>query len=167
MKRFGIYFVLGLVFLFIESTLLTGWPTQNIRLQLVWICILYLGFRGPLRQNSLLALLLGLIADALGTPFLGPLATVYFLTVVLLRVFTAQMFVETLWARLSWVGILSIAATLFRWGLLVIAGRSDIVQSFSLSYSTLQAFINMATAALLFPVFEKLDQWIKSTNYES
>jgi hypothetical protein len=160
MLRFVVYLFLGFLALFLESTIFSSWPSATLRLNFVWIIVLFLGFTTTLGECGVLAICLGLMGDIAGAPFLGFFATIYFSLVALLRGFIAHIFVETLWARLLWVGIFSLLAILMEWGLLELVGGSEGLRSYLLTYALPQAVVSMVLAAIMLPLLDRLDDFI-------
>jgi len=148
------------VALLLESTLLSSWPSNGLRFDLVWILVLFLAFSSPLIECGLIILCLGFMEDLSGTPFIGFFATLYFFFAVLLRAFIVHMFVETLWARLLWIGIFTLFAFMAEWCLLIVIREDVSLPGYLLSYALLQAPVNMVAAAFLLPFLDRLDDWI-------
>ncbi len=163
MTRIIVYLFLGFMALFLESTLLSSWPSETLRFDFVWILVLALAFSSTLAESGFIIICLGLMEDISGTPFLGFFATIYFTFAAVLRAFIAHMFVETLWARLLWVGIITILAYALEWGLLELVGRSQGLRSYLITYAPLQALVNMVLAAILLPSLDRLDGLIYET----
>lgn len=157
MLRFIVFVLLAAVALLLQTTWLSPWPSQTLRFEFVWIIVLYLGFATNLTESGLTVITLGFMEDLTGTPFIGFFASIYFLFFILLRSFITHMFVETLWARLLWVGILSLLATVAEWGLMAAVGQGGGIRPFLLTYGLLQSLVNMVVAAILFPLFDRLD----------
>jgi len=165
MLRYFAFLFLAFLGLLLESTWLSGWPSETLRFDIVWVLILYLGFTTNLHESGLLVLSLGLMADIAGSPFLGFFATVYFAIFCLLRSVIAHIFVETLWARLLWVAILSLLATFGKWGLMAVMGRGPDIDHFLLTYGLLQPLVTMVLAACLFPLLERIDGFLYGYRY--
>ncbi len=167
MLRIIAYLIVGFFALLLESTLFASWPSVTLRFEFVWILVLFLAFSSPLNECGPIAIGLGLMEDITGAPFLGFFATVYFSFAVLLRAFIAHMFVETLWARLLWVGIFTLLALSLEWGLLAAMGRSEGIQSYLLTYALLQSLVNMVVAAFFLPLLDRVDELVYSNRYVS
>lgn len=167
MLRAALFIALAFLALYVETTFLSSWPSANLRFDLVWLIVIYLALSAPLSQCGPLAIMLGLMEDMAGAPFLGFFATVYFCVVVSLRAFMVHLFVETLWARLIWVGILTIMALLLEWGLMALMGMADGIRTLFLTYVLFQSLINMVVAALFFPLLERVDQFSYRQSYVS
>lgn len=165
MVRILVYFLIGFFALLIESTVLASWPSSTLRFEFVWILVLFLAFSSPLSECGLLVIGLGLMEDITGAPFLGFFATVYFAFAVLLRTFIAHMFVETLWARLLWVGIFTLLAMTMEWGLLAAMDKSEGIQNYLLTYALLQSLVNMVVAAFLLPLMDRVDDLVYNNRY--
>lgn len=160
MIRFIVYITIGFLFLFVESTWLAAWPSKSIRLELVWILVLFLGFSMTLRESGFIVISLGLMEDLIGTPFMGLYAAIYFMFVALIRSFSAHMFMETLWARLLWVGILTVFAMIMEWMLMAVLGQSEGIGSFVLAFGLLQGLMNMLLAAIMLPLLDRCEGFI-------
>ncbi len=158
MIRFFLFLLIALIALLLESSWFAAWPTDRWRLELVWLLVLYLGFSVSLREGAILIILLGLIEDLWGTPVLGFFTTLYLLFFILLRTFIANLYVETLWARLMWVGAVSLLATLVEEGLMSLLGMGTGLHRFFLTHGLVQALFNMIAAAVLFPLLERLER---------
>lgn len=157
MLRIGVYLVLGFLAIFLQSTVFSSWPSETLRLELVWILVLSLAFSSTLAECGGLIVFLGLMEDLAGTPFLGFFVTIYFLLASLMRAFIAHMFVETLWARLVWVGIFTLLAFVVEWGLLAAIGYGSNLRGYALTYTLLQGLVNMVLAAIMLPLLDRLD----------
>lgn len=164
MRYFVIFFVIGFFGVFLESTLVAAWPSQTLRLELVWVLLLYAAFSWPLTICGALAIALGFMTDLAGTPFLGLFASIYFVTVVILRAFIAQMFIETLWARLLWIGIFTLLASVMEWGLLECISRAEGLRNYLLVYTVPQCLFNMVLAAFLLPLLDRVNVLMTSSH---
>lgn len=63
MKRIGFSLLLGVIFLTLQSTLLTSFPIQRIRPDIVLILILYWGLFYPPISGGILAFFMGFLMD--------------------------------------------------------------------------------------------------------
>lgn len=160
MLLFVVYLALCFLALFFNSTVFSNWPTAYVRFEFIWILVLYLAFTKTLGKCGLLVICLGLIEDIGGAPFLGFFATIYFFCAVLLRTFISHMFVETLWARLLWVGIFSFLALLLEWGLLEGVSESQGLRNYLFPYVFLQSIMNMVLAAVQIPLLDRLEDFM-------
>lgn len=71
MRRFVLLFLIGILFLTLQATLLTSFPIQRIRPDLLLILTLYLGLSYPLFPDGILAFLLGYLMDLFSGNSLG------------------------------------------------------------------------------------------------
>lgn len=162
MIRFLLFFSLMLLALFLQGTWLFAWPAATLRFEWVWIGVLYLAFTTPAEEGSLLVLLVGLVEDLWASPFIGFFASIYLFYFALIRIFIAHLYYETLWARLLWVGVISVFATMTEAGLLGLMGRAAAAQSFLMSYGFIQSGFNMLVAAVCFPLLDRLQKAVIS-----
>lgn len=167
MVRYLVFVSLAVLAVIVEGTHLATWPTQALRFELVWIMVLYLGFSTSFLESALTVLTMGFVTDLAAGPFLGLYATIFFLFFALLRSFIAHMFVETVWARLLWVGILSVTANAVEWCLLAAMGKESGMQSFLWSFGLLQSVLNMFVAIVLFAVLDRIEAFCYGLRHES
>jgi len=167
MLRYLVFLALALVAIIFESTDLATWPTEALRFELLWIMVLYLGFSTSLLEGAVTVLTLGFLTDLAAGPFVGLYATVFFLFFALLRGFIAHMFVETLWARLLWVGILSVAANAVEWCLLMAMGEGSGMRNFIWSFGLLQSVMNMLVAAFLFALLDRVEGHLYKRSHDT
>ena len=167
MVRYLVFVGLAVLAVIVESAHLAIWPTQALRFELVWIMVLYLGFSTSLLESAATVLTMGFLTDLTAGPFFGLYATIFFLFFALLRSFIAHMFVETLWARLLWVGIFSVMANAVEWCLLAAMGKEGGMQGFLWSFGLLQSVMNMFVAIILFAILDRMEGFLYSTRHES
>jgi rod shape-determining protein MreD len=158
MRIFFTFLFLGSVFHLLQTTWLQLWPSPSLRIEFVWICVLYLGFFHNFMKSSFTAVGLGFITDLFSSPFLGFYASSYLLIIIFLRIFIAHIFIETLWSKLLWVGVLSLAAFFIEWLLFLLVGREQGIQNFILTHAIPQTLMNTACAMIVLPFLGRLEK---------
>ena len=158
--RFVVYTLFGFIAILLETSFFPAWPTEMLRLELVWILFFYVALTRPLPESLGAAVFFGLLEDMAGTPFVGFFVTLYLLIVMFLRLFMVQLFFEALWSRLVWLGLFSFVLLTLEWGLLKLIQEEAGLRFYVLTYGVLQSVMNIGIAALLFPLLSRMEKWI-------
>jgi cell shape-determining protein MreD len=127
-------------------------PLISIRVDLVWVVVLYLGFYLPLFPGGFWVLVIGLAQEALGAPLHGPISFSYLVIYFFLRLTHNQLFLEGRGAQISWVFLLTLAQKGIELGLLRWQGYTP---DFLLPSLLASAFANGLASQLLFPFLKK------------
>ncbi|MCW8860196.1 MAG: rod shape-determining protein MreD [Deltaproteobacteria bacterium] len=95
MKHFSLYFLIGILFVFIQSSVLPLFFSPNLRPNLILIFVLYLGLSESTNRAIIAGLLLGAIQDSFCGHSLGLYVSVYLIIVISTRVLSEQMNTES------------------------------------------------------------------------
>lgn len=147
MINFAVYVLTILFALLVEGTV-RHLPLVSIRVDLILLIVLYLGFFVPLFPGGIVVLLLGLIQETVGVPFHGVLPVVYVTVFLLLRLTHQHLFFQGGSSQVIWIMILSFAAKGIELGLLVWQGYEP---NFSIFQYVVSAFLQGLASLALFP----------------
>lgn len=151
MKNFIFYlFVLGAAFLF-EGTI-RHFPLTTIRIDLVWLVVLYLGFYVPLFPGGLSVLILALAQETLAATLHGVIALSYLPVYFFLRLTHHHLFFEGKAAQIIWIVLLTLIQEGFELALLLWQGYTP---AFNLPNLLGAALLNGIVSLLLFPFLKK------------
>ena len=81
----------------------------------LWVVLMTYAFRHPLKDSGVLAVLLGVFLDFMGTSQVFLFGWIFFVLIALLRSFISKMFVETFWAKALWIGIFTALGIVLEW----------------------------------------------------
>jgi rod shape-determining protein MreD len=133
MKRHAILFLLGILFLTLQTTLLSYLPIQRIRPDIILVLILYWGFTLPPVSGGIHALFLGYLMDLFSGNSFGLYTFTRPLLFYLAQLFKGRLYLESLPSQSLFVFVFA----LFE-GLLIL---------------TLLAALNPAPLGNLYPLF--------------
>ncbi|OGP13753.1 MAG: rod shape-determining protein MreD [Deltaproteobacteria bacterium RIFCSPLOWO2_02_FULL_50_16] len=165
MKRLYFFIVLGLVSLVVETTFLRTFPTWNIRCDLIWLSVLFIGFYHELWEGLPSVLILGLMTDCIASPFLGLLTADYLCVFFILRLLTAQIYVEALLSKIFWVFIMTILGKYIEYLLLHWIDIPISLQPTYVIYIIIQGVWNGLLAVLFFPFLKRAISRIYKRDY--
>lgn len=94
-------------------------PLIAVRVDLVWLWTISLGFFVPLFPGALFVLLAGLAQESLGAPFHGPVVLSWLVLYFFLRMTHDKLLLEGGMSQVIWVVLLSLAQKGIEWGLLL------------------------------------------------
>jgi hypothetical protein len=97
-------------------------PLPWLKLDLIWLVVVYFGFFVPLVPGGPLVLILALAEEAMGAPVHGVLPVAYLTVYLLLRLTHQDLFFQRATSQIVWVGLLSLAGRGLVAGLLVWQG---------------------------------------------
>ncbi len=106
MNRF-FYPLFFLAAVLLETTV-RHFPTAGLRIDLLWLTVLYFGFYLPFDRGFLWVLLLGFLQETLSTPFHGILMFPYLLIFSFLRAAHRQLFFHGKSSQVIWVSLLTL-----------------------------------------------------------
>ncbi|HSA58124.1 MAG TPA: hypothetical protein VLJ37_00355 [bacterium] len=121
MKASPFFFVVVFAALILQGSVVRL-PLPDLKLDIVWLAVLFLGFYVPLVPGGFVVLLLGLIQEALGAPFHGTVSLAYLAVYFLLRMTHQNLFFQKRTSQAVWVALLSLAYRGLESGLLVWQG---------------------------------------------
>src|SRR3989338_4788126 len=84
-------------------------PLAGIRVDLVWIFVIYLGFFLPVIPGGIVVFLIGLAQESAGVPLHGVLPVSYLAIFLFLRGTHKQLFFERGASQVIWVVLLTVA----------------------------------------------------------
>jgi hypothetical protein len=129
------------VFLFVAAVLQSAvrtLPLPWLKLDLIWLTVLYLGFYTPLLPGGVLVLLVALLQETLGAPLHGALPLAYLTVYFFLRLAHQNLFFQRMTSQVIWVALLSLAYRGIEAGLLAWQG-----------YEVPSGFVRLAGWALM------------------
>lgn len=151
MKTF-LFYLLVLEAAFLAEGTVRHLPLISIRVDLIWVVVLYLGFYVPLFPGGFGVLMIGLAQEALGAPLHGAISFSYLVIYFFLRLTHNQLFFEGKGAQITWVLLLTLAQKGIELGLLRWQGYTP---DFPLPSLLASAFLNGLVSQLLFPFLKK------------
>ncbi len=95
-KKFLLFFILGLIFLVLQSTWLYGEMISPFRIDLLFILIIFLGTLERLRLGLLLGVLLGMIVDVLSWGGMGKAMILYPLVVWIFHLVWTRTLIQSI-----------------------------------------------------------------------
>jgi cell shape-determining protein MreD len=93
-------------------------PHPDVKLDIVWLGVLFLGFYVPLAPGGFAVLVLGLAQEALGAPLHGVVPLAYLTVYYVLRLTHQTLFFQKKTSQVVWVALLSLAYRGIEMGLL-------------------------------------------------
>lgn len=149
-SRFSPFFFLVLFVGLIVEGAVRHLPLPAVKLDLIWLGVLFAGFFVPLVPGGLIVLILGLVQESFGAPFHGVLTLSYLSLYLLIRLVHQHIFFQRRTSQVVWVALLSLGfrgleALLLLWqGYEVPTGWAEL-----LGWAFLQGFASLAA----FPLF--------------
>lgn len=165
MKRFLFFMAFALVSLIVETTFLKSFPAWGVRCDLVWLAVLFIGFYHELWEGLPSILLLGFVMDCVASPFLGLLTASYLITFFILRLLTAQIYVEALVSKMFWVFIMTILGKYIEILLLIWLDVPITLQPFMFIYIMIQGIWNGLLAIIFFPFIKRMISGLYKKDY--
>ncbi len=126
-------------------------PLSHIRVDLLWLLVLSVGFRMSLFPGGFYVLGLAWIQESFGVPFHGLKGLSYITIYLLLRAGKSRVFFEVGPALVLWVVVLTLLERVCEMGLLFWQGYET---SWNIVVLLLTAFLNGFVALLFFPFLE-------------
>ncbi len=127
-------------------------PFTTLRVDLVWLLVVFLGFNASFRVGVIAVFFLGLVQESLGVPIHGLVVFPYLLVFLFLLVARGQIFSQGHWAQLTWILILSLGRSFLEQLLLLWQGYPFV---FDLWHEGGAALLNGAASLVLFPFLKK------------
>ncbi|MDO8644739.1 MAG: hypothetical protein Q7S00_07250, partial [bacterium] len=132
-----------------------NFPTENVRLDLTFLAVLYLGFYGEKTGSGLVAiLLLGVMTDALGGTFWGFASIPYLILYLIIRGLLPRLFFASETATVASLSLLSFSKILLGSFLMNWLGEGEEMHFYFFLYMIPQVLLNVFLALLLFFIFE-------------
>jgi cell shape-determining protein MreD len=150
-RTFLFYLVFFEIAFLLEGTI-RHFPLITVRIDIVWLAVLYFGFYLPLFPGGVWVLMIGLAQEALGAPFHGPLSLSYLGIYFFLRLTHRQLFFEGRFAQILWIVLLTLAQKGIEGGLLRWQGYAAGIH---LGNLLMTAFLNGLVSQVLFPFLQK------------
>jgi rod shape-determining protein MreD len=113
MKRLTVAFLLGVLFLVLQTTLLTALPIQRIRPDILLIFTLYLGFSYPPISGGILAFFMGYLMDLFCGSTLGLYTFSRLVLYYLAHLFRSRFYLEGFPSQFLFVFIFSLMENFF------------------------------------------------------
>lgn len=147
-----LFYLLLLEGAFLLEGFFAHFPLVAVRVDLVWLLVLYLGFTVPLFPGGIGVVAIGLAREAAGVPLHGILPFSYLTLYLLIRMTRQQLFFEGTAPRLIWVVVLTLARQAIEGLLLHGQGYTAPWHPATLLSS---AFLQAAVALFLFPFLQR------------
>ena len=158
MKRTFIPLFLGLLLLTLQATLLTSFPIQRVRPDIILVLILYLGFCYPPVSGGLLAFSMGFLMDLFSGNGLGLFAFSRPLIFYAAKIFRNWFYLEDFSSQFLFVLVSAIAEGIVVLALVTALNSTPYSSLYSLLFTSLlpQAFTTGLVSPFLFPLFDKI-----------
>jgi hypothetical protein len=149
--RSYLFFIPFLFFAAIFQGAVRHFPLPDLKVDVVWLGVLFLGFYVPLLPGGLIVLALGLVQETLGAPLHGVLPLAHLAVYFFLRLTYQNLFIQRKPSQVIWVSLLSLAYRGVEAGLLVWQGYEVPTGSDRLlAWALLEGFVSLA----VFPFFK-------------
>ena len=160
MKRFLFFVILSFFALLLETTILRTFPSSGVRCDFVWLAVLFIGFYHELWEGIPSILFMGYMMDCMASPFLGVMMATTLIIFFILRLLTAQIYVQTLLSKIFWVFIMTLLGKYIEFALLIWLDVPVSMQSFMIVNVFLQGLWNGILAIVFFPVIKAMMSWL-------
>ena len=104
-----LFYLAFLLLAFVWEGTVRHFPLVGIRVDLVWLLVLYLGFSVPLFPGGVAVFLIGLAQESVGVPFHGVLLVTYLAIYFFLRMARTHLFFEKGTSQMLWIFLLTVA----------------------------------------------------------
>ncbi len=148
-------FGIGLVILILLDINFTYFPMPYVRLDVLWILVLFWGLHVPYFPGILYILAAAFLKETLYIPMHGPILLSYLLIFFFLRAAKHQLFYQKNHSLVIWLLILTFFTRSFENLIYHWMGYSILYQPFSYALSGL---LNGLVALYIFPLLEKIWQ---------
>jgi len=153
MKSFFLFIAWVLVWLALESTVLSNFPTANVRIDMVFLAVVATGFYFEFKDGLFYVLIAGIATDAVSYAPFGICTASYVLAFSAIRLAASTIYVQSVSARFVWTSIIS---SLTLWGkatLLSLALNNLNSLHFTLWNFLQQSLFNGLLAIFVIPLF--------------
>ncbi len=157
MRRIVFPLLIGVIFLTLQTTLLTFLPIQRIRPDLVLILILYLGLSYPPISGGILALFMGFLMDLFSGNSFGLYTLSRPLIFYVARFFKGRFYLESFTSQFLFVFIFGLVEGLLILILLNVLNPGPVINLYPLLFTFLlpQLFLTGLITPILFFLFRK------------
>lgn len=152
-----IFTVIWTIFwLTLASTLLAKFPTENLRIDFIFLGVVALGFLKEWLGGLIPIFLVGLITDAVSlTPF-GIHIFVYLTVFGIIRFANSLIYAQSSSSRIFWATFVSVVAIWLKAGVLALFYKNTQFINFAFLYFAPQAILNGVLALITIPLFGHL-----------
>ncbi len=154
MKRLLLIIIWALFWLVLESTWLNSFPTNSIRLDMVFVSVLAIGFISEIESGLLPAFVMGIIADAFSPAPFGTLTFIYIAAYWVVRFATSAIYLRSYVARFVWTAAASIGAIWLKAALFALFFKNPQFLAIALWRFLPQAAWNGALGIIVIPFFK-------------
>lgn len=157
MKRIFLPLFLGVLLLTLQTTLLTSFPIQRVRPDIVLVLILYMGFSYPPVSGGLLAFSMGCLMDLFSGNGLGLFAFSRTLIFYAASISRNWFYLEDFSSQFLFVLVSAIAEGMVILALVTALNSTPYFSLYPLLFTSLlpQSFTTGLVSPFLFPLFDK------------
>ena len=157
MKRIGFSLLLGVIFLTLQSTLLTSFPTRRIRPDIVLILTLYWGLFFPPISGGVLAFFMGFLMDLFSGNSFGLYTLSRPFIFYLAQFFKGRFYIESITSQFLFVFVFGLGEGLFIFLLLSMLNPGPIGHLYALLFNLLlpQSLFTGLITPIFFYLFRK------------
>ncbi len=137
-------------------------PGVSLRMDLVWVIALYVGFFVPYGLGLALMILIAFMQETLGGAFHGLLLFSYLSVFMLVRVASRQIFLQRKTPQVIWVTVLTTVRLLLENGILYWQGYAPV---FSWETLGVNAVLNGLASLIIFPILARYIQFESPYGY--
>ncbi|NWF93155.1 MAG: rod shape-determining protein MreD [Syntrophaceae bacterium] len=158
MKRILLPLFLGVIFLTLQTTLLTSPPIRRIRPDIVLVLTVYLGFFYPAVSGGVLAVVIGILMDLFSGNSFGLYTVSRPLIFYVSQFFKGRFYLVSFWSHFLIVLIFGLAEGLLLLLLLGLVNSSPLGPLYRLFFTSLfpQSFFTALLAPILFFLIHRL-----------
>ncbi len=154
MRNFLFYFLLVEISFLLEGTI-RHFPLLTIRVDLIWLMVVWIGFFVPLFPGGIWVLAIGLAREAIGAPFHGVIPCSYLAVYFFLRLSHHQLLFEKGATQIVWVVLLTLVQKGIESALLFSLGYNTPLDRWYMGHLGLNAFLQAFASLLFFPFLKK------------
>jgi rod shape-determining protein MreD len=168
MKRILLSLFSGIFLLTLQATLLTSFPIQRVRPDIVLVLILYTGFSYRPISGGLLSLFMGCLMDLFSGNGLGLYAFSRTLIFYAAKIFRGWFYLEDFSSQFLFVVVSAIVEGIVILALLTALGSTPYSSLYSLLFTSLlpQSFTTGLVSPFLFSLFDKGSVLIRTNGKE-
>jgi rod shape-determining protein MreD len=152
----------GIFLLTLQATLLTSFPIQRVRPDIVLVLVLYMGFSHPPISGGLLAFFMGFLMDLFSGNGLGLFTFSRTFIFYGARIFRNWFYLEDFSSLFLFVVVSGIAEGIVILALVTVLSSTPYSSLYSLLFTSLlpQSFTTGLVSPFLFSLFDKTWSWI-------
>ncbi len=153
MRNIVLIIIWTLFWLVIESTLLRSFPTEAVRLDVLFLSVLAIGFKNEWDEGLTAVLLIGVICDAASPAPFGVVTATYVAAFFAVRFANATVYLRSVLARFVWTFAASVIYLWLKAAIVALIYNNPFFIKYAFLWFVPQSLFNAVAGFLFVPLF--------------